>query len=266
MDCSICGNASGPDALCGTHKRLLATSPDLTPQQVRSRRPRSPTSLALIDMFGVAHPLAAEVLVGRDPDTCDVSILHASVSSRHAVLTVVRGVVTVTDQGSLNGTFVDDEQVTRCEIAERKALLRFGAVSFMLSPDAPERVAAPIGGRTVPRGPRSSRVAFAVGGARWELSILGEGATLSGAASEIALSLMEARLLHVLLARTGDANFLSTADLVSALGFGSRAADGDNVRELVRRLRRKLEPFGLGELIESRRHAGYRIFGQATLE
>lgn len=264
MDCSVCGNPSGPDALCATHKRVLSTSPDLTPQQVRSRRRPAPSSLALIDMFGVAHPLSGEVLVGRDPDTCDLSILHGSISSRHATLAVARSVVAIVDQGSLNGTFVDDEPITRCEIVDRQAVVRFGAVSFMLSPDAPDPIRAP-GGRTVPHGGKASPSAFLVGGVRWHLAILGEGASLSGDRGEVVLSAMEARLLTVLLSRTGDATFLSTADLVSALGFGSRAADGDNVRELVRRLRRKLDAFGLGELIESRRHAGYRISADVVL-
>ena len=35
MDCSVCGVASGVDPLCSTHKRVLSTCTDLTPEQVR---------------------------------------------------------------------------------------------------------------------------------------------------------------------------------------------------------------------------------------
>ena len=266
MDCSICGSPSGPDALCSSHKRLLATCTDLTPEQVRSRR-ASASGLVLVDMFGVIHPLGDRARIGREPDACELAILHASISSNHALLTASGDIVTVVDRESLNGTFVDDQLVTtQRTFTANDTLLRFGAVSFLVCPDAHGHVgAAPMGRRTVPRGGGVTRAGLLVRGIRFDLAIGRDAAALTGDGREIGLSLMEGRLLRMLLLRAAEGQFLSTADLLSELGFGARAADGENVRELVRRLRRKLAGSGLGDLIESRRHAGYRIASHASL-
>ena len=265
MECSICGNPSGPGALCTTHKRVLSTCADLTPEQIRSRRPDHP-AMGLVDAFGVTHAVPSVARVGRDPDACDLAILHASISSNHAMLSIADGVITIVDHDSLNGTWVEGARITRQTVETSGAHVRFGAVSFILCPDALDPAgAAPMGRLTVPRGSKSSRIGFAVNGVRWELSVMGDGATITGPAGELALSLMEGRLLALLLSRSQEPDFLPSADLVGEIGFGARAADGDNVRELVRRLRRKVESFGLGDLIESRRNAGYRIARHAAL-
>jgi hypothetical protein len=208
-------------------------------------------------MFGVIHPLPPVATVGRDLDTCDVAILHASISSRHAVLRVAGDAITVEDLGSTNGTFIDDERITARTLRAADVRVRFGAVSFAASLDAIGPSPAPMLGRTVPRGDLDRR-ALVVRGARWELSVAQDAALLAGPAGQIPLSLMEGRLLRALWER-GDARFVASAQLVAQVGFGSRSADGDNVRELVRRLRKKLAPFGLDDLVESRRHAGYRL-------
>ncbi len=259
MDCSVCGAPSGLDPLCGSHKRVLSTCSDLTPEQIRTRLPPDP-QVALIDMFGAAHPLPEMARIGRDPATCDLAVLHASVSSQHTALSIAGGIVTIADLGSLNGTFVDDQRIGQTSMPARELLLRVGVVSFMLCPDVLGPVGpAPLVRRTVPRGSKKAQVAFVAHGTRWELTVTGEAASLAGDKGEIGLSLMEGRLLRVLLDRSADPAYLASGELVHELGFGARAADSENVRELVRRLRRKLEAFGMGDLIESRRNAGYRI-------
>jgi DNA-binding response OmpR family regulator len=52
--------------------------------------------------------------------------------------------------------------------------------------------------------------------------------------------------------------FVSSPGLAELLDFRSHDADGENVRELVRRVRRKLKAEGL-DLIESRQGVGYRL-------
>ena len=266
MDCSVCGAPAGTEALCSSHRRLLSTCSDLTPEQLRARTAAVPR-FGLVDMFGVAHLLPASAQIGRDPDTCDLAILHASISSNHALVAVSGDTIAIRDRGSLNGTFVGGERVSERTLdAAQDTPVRFGAVSFLLCPDPLSWPGpAPAGRRTVPRADRSSRVALLVRGARWELSMMGDSSALAGEGRQIVLSRMEGRLLGALLARAGEERFLATAELVCELGFGPRAADGENVRELVRRLRRKLDPGGLGDLIESRRQAGYRIARHVTL-
>jgi pSer/pThr/pTyr-binding forkhead associated (FHA) protein len=70
-------------------------------------------------------------LLGRSDD-CDIIIEAPSVSRRHARLAVHGSAVIVTDLGSTNGTFVDDQPVQRATALSGQRL-RFGKVSFLLS-------------------------------------------------------------------------------------------------------------------------------------
>lgn len=268
MDCPVCGTASGLEPLCGTHRRALATATALTPEQLRVRRPPAAASVALVDVFGVVHPLGDEAVIGRDPAASDLAIVHPSVSSKHARLTTTADALEIVDLGSLNGTFVEGVRVEKKTIPLAPTHLRFGEVSLILCPDAVP--GAPARGadarRTVPSPERLDRLAVAIDGVRWELTLAADGAGLASVGARLELSSMEGRLLRLLLSRAGDDDFVPSAELVGALGFGSRAADSDNVRELVRRLRRKLDEAGLGELIESRRNAGYRVAPRVRLE
>jgi len=59
------------------------------------------------ESFALTHfPLT----IGRDP-SCDIFLNNMTVSRRHALLDVVDGVVVVSDSNSLNGIWVDGENV-----------------------------------------------------------------------------------------------------------------------------------------------------------
>lgn len=51
------------------------------------------------------------ISIGRDPNN-DIVIDHIEVSRKHALIEIKGGQVTITDVGSLNGTFVDGAQIT----------------------------------------------------------------------------------------------------------------------------------------------------------
>ncbi len=51
-----------------------------------------------------------EMVIGRDP-AVEISLADQSISRRHAQITKKNGVVTLTDLGSSNGTFVNDKKV-----------------------------------------------------------------------------------------------------------------------------------------------------------
>jgi DNA-binding response OmpR family regulator len=83
---------------------------------------------------------------------------------------------------------------------------------------------------------------------------------------DVALELggLEFALLRALVERAQRAPdpalaFLSTDELARMLRFRSDSADQENVRELIRRVRRKLQSIGIDGLIDSRRHADYRL-------
>ncbi len=81
-----------------------ATVPDL----MGSSRPEHPTLTILKGpQTGQTFELnASEISIGRDP-SCDVFLNDMTVSRHHAKIIVTASGATVTDLGSLNGTWVD---------------------------------------------------------------------------------------------------------------------------------------------------------------
>jgi hypothetical protein len=91
--------------------------------------------VAPVDITGAETGKAA--VIGRDP-TCDVILLHTSVSTQHAVIAADGGQLVLYDKASTNGTFVNEVDAPRLEDGfgiplAPMARIRFGAfeVSFM---------------------------------------------------------------------------------------------------------------------------------------
>jgi diguanylate cyclase (GGDEF)-like protein len=57
-----------------------------------------------------------EYLIGRDPGCCDIVLDDPQVSRRHASLSCRDGIVLVTDQGSLNGTWIEGRRIESAEL------------------------------------------------------------------------------------------------------------------------------------------------------
>jgi FHA domain len=95
-------------------------------------------------------PLNASFRIGRSRHN-DLSLDHGSVSETHCELYSDALVVTVTDLGSTNGTFIDGQPVSRAQL-QNGQVLQLGALSLVL--EAPEhRVAIPEIQRGVPDHP-----------------------------------------------------------------------------------------------------------------
>src|SRR6188768_1649354 len=101
--CVLCSSPRSIGVLCTAHGVAIA-SPGITSEQIFSRV-ASPTA-ALIDAWGVAHGIVDGAKVGRDPRV-DLAVLHASVSSEHAVLKNADGSWRIVDNSSRNGTEVE---------------------------------------------------------------------------------------------------------------------------------------------------------------
>lgn len=266
--CLQCGTEIRLGSLCAPHAEAIATCSDLTAEQVVSRDLNEPAA-GLIDQWGNTHPLAERSLVGRLASECSVAILHHSVSAVHARIELVapdQGTWRIMDRGSLNGTMVEDEAVRNAPLHHGDRV-RFGSVSFYFSARRVQqgRTAA---GQTVPTRARDiafqARVTSMSG---YEMALvqrasggimrIDEDTALEFARLEFALLkiLTERRLMH----SDPELAFVSSQELADLLDFKSQEADGENVRELVRRVRRKFKTEGIEDLIESRQGVGYRL-------
>ena len=63
-------------------------------------------------------PSDAELIIGRDAG-CQIAIDHPSVSGRHARIKQNENGLFLTDLGSTNGTFVNDDKVVDCQLAHQ---------------------------------------------------------------------------------------------------------------------------------------------------
>lgn len=75
-----------------------------------------------------------KLTVGRDPDS-DIFLNDMTVSRSHAVLTMADHSVTVTDAGSLNGTYVNGSCVDKAELREGD-ILQIGTFQMMFHGEA----------------------------------------------------------------------------------------------------------------------------------
>jgi hypothetical protein len=266
--CLVCGIEVRVGSLCRDHARALAKCEDITAEQIRSRGPERPPAW-LIDQWGHTHPLSALALVGRSAEDCAVAILHHSVSALHAQIEQSTGTWRLLDRGSLNGTWLNDQRVRDVQLGPGDRV-GFGDVCFFFAVGPLHAVQGQPGtGRTVPT--RSKEVAFTAtltreGVAAIELHqrAMGGIARRQEASTSLEFARLEFALLVVLAERKlrhpdPELCFVSSQELADQLEFKSRDADGENVRELVRRVRKKLKSEGIEDLIESRQGVGYRL-------
>jgi hypothetical protein len=226
-----------------------------TPEQLRSRV--SAPAATLIGPGGVTLAIADGSIVGRDPASCDVAVLHASVSVLHARLSRLGDRWSILDLGSRNGTEVDGAPARPRAWLEPGARVRLGEVVFVFW-SAPVEAA-------------SMRIRVAATGQAFELIRREDGGLARGAGRAIVLTGLEHRLLHLLAISRHAADdpelaYVPSAVIAELMGFRSIDADTDNVRELVHRVRRKLTAAGLGDPVKSRRGVGYRLHGELMLQ
>src|ERR1700742_4041120 len=108
VNCFLSSSPRSIGVLCTSHGVAIA-SPGITSEQIFSRVQNA--TAALVDAWGVAHALSDGAKVGRDPRV-DIAVLHASVSSEHALLKLVDGAWHIVDNSSSNGTEVEGNRIT----------------------------------------------------------------------------------------------------------------------------------------------------------
>ena len=100
-----------------------------------------------------------------------------------------------------------------------------------------------------------------------ELSQRTDGGFARTTETVVELARMEFGLIQLLTERRRVApdpehSYVAWHEIAEALAFDSVEADSENVRDLVRRVRRKLSSLACGELIESKHGVGYRLSGK----
>src|SRR5437588_8943112 len=88
----------------------------------------------LVDTGGLVRPIGARAVIGSDADACDVTVLHATVSSVHAYVGCAGGVWYAEDADSRNGTRVDGVPVTTPRPIADGARIELGAVTLTFHP------------------------------------------------------------------------------------------------------------------------------------
>lgn len=76
-----------------------------------------------------AHPIVGETIIGRAP-ACDIVLSEITVSRRHAAVRQDGNTVVISDLGSANGTFVNDEPVAEGTRVEPGDVIRLGAAEL----------------------------------------------------------------------------------------------------------------------------------------
>ena len=261
--CAVCSSPRSVGVLCAQHS-ISITSPWVTSEQIYSNAKSGTASL--IDAWGCSHLVSPGSRIGRD-SSLEVVVLHSSVSRLHAAFELRANIWWITDRSSRNGIEVDGHRlVNGC--LDRGSILRMGDVALYFWPDVFPKTELRGAGDTGP----ARRVELAVGvsavtsrGQRFDLSERGGGGLLRLGSSAVQLAPMEFALLQLLIEgrRTQDVQhgWVSWSEISRGVCFDSISAESDNVRELVHRVRRKLEVAGAFGLIESKRGVGYRFTG-----
>jgi hypothetical protein len=240
----------------------------------------APQPMVLVDIWGRVHPIEQRTAIGRMPTTRGISILQGSVSRRHAVLSLQGGAWWLEDLESSNGTRINDEPITKAQVAPGDRLC-FGSVGMYLVADDGERVmltAEEIASRTLKfndrrRTARPSRTTESTSSGLPELPMklveapAGGGGYLEAVGAQLQLSATQYAMLEMLIDRMRAQSkvselvrgFVPSGQLIADLPWDATEPDESHLKQLVRRLRRTLDTIRLGGLIESRRGFGYRL-------
>jgi pSer/pThr/pTyr-binding forkhead associated (FHA) protein len=266
--CVLCREPASIGLLCTEHGSRLA-SPGVISDQILSAIAQ-PTA-SLIDAWGFPHPVASETIIGREA-AGGLAILHPSISALHAALRAAGDAWAVDDRGSRNGTTVNGIAVATSTIAPG-AMIGFGEVRFYFWTPALGSEARPTGrGRTAPT--RTVQRSFAATvttphGRRVELRARADAGLAQIGDEVVPLARKEFALVQVLAERRAGADaehaYVAWHEIAASLAFASAEADSENVRALVRRVRKKFDLLAPDEIIESKHGIGYRIAGTVTL-
>jgi hypothetical protein len=263
--CLLCSKPASIGLLCTAHGSGIASAGVISEQILSAVA--QPTA-SLVDAWGFPHPIASGTVIGREAAPDGLAILHPSISALHAELREDGGAWTLSDRGSRNGITVNGISVASAAL-KPGTVIGLGDVRFYFWAPALGSEPRPTGrGRTAPA--RTVQKIFAAtvttaGGRRVELRTRGDAGLARIDDDNVTLAKKEFALVQMLTERRvgNDAEdaYVAWHEIAARLDFDSTEADSENVRALVRRVRKKFDVLAPDEIIESKHGIGYRLAG-----
>ncbi len=279
MRCAICQHdGSNGGVLCAACGEQLEGVVPISPEQVAVEGPISTSGAALIDEWGRPHHVGHHLAIGRISQGTGLSILHGSISRKHAVISQARDGWTLCDLASMNGSWVGDRRVDDVLPLSDRCKVRFGPSSFFFVADA-SRLPVSAGQRAAtktlrlfPRGPTADLDSETGGGLHtttfaFQQPTGGNCGVVEIDGTAVHLTLAQFELLSILAERMASdqetplesRGYIDVLSLLDRLSLDSTEPREDSVRQLVRRVRRALRTVNVPGLIESRQGLGYRL-------
>ena len=285
--CPVCSaRPAEVGVLCEECRDELASPIKISQEQIQARV-QSPTTAALIDIWGRPHSLDGQARIGRQVEERGMAVLEPSVSRQHAELTLAGDAWSIRDLGSANGTYVEDKLVEGTMTVQAGDRIRFGHIAFYLVDDV-ARLPPPKSARTVTTTIRPQTLPVNRSAAtsdavdfeeertdvglpemrfRMHEPTGGGGGLIEVDGKQVQLTTTQFELMALMINRmAAEAHqpelvrgFVRSSELIADLSWDTREPSENHVKQLVRRVRRALMKSEIGDLIESRHRFGYRL-------
>lgn len=276
MTCPICRN-NEPTAglLCEGCRDELCGPVQIAPEQITVQGSSAVSTAALIDVWGRPNRIGHPASIGRNIDTDGLSILHGSVSRRHATLGLEGGIWKLRELGSVNGTIVNGQLVGDVVTLRDGDHVQFGPFGFYFIEDAtrfpPTRIARSSSTTIRPydRAQTLDLHADPLPSASFVFRqpTGGGGGLVEIDGIQVQLTLAQFELLSILAERMASdekspletRGFIDASMLLRCLSLDSNEPSEDSVRHLVQRVRRALAKANVRVTLESKHRLGYRL-------
>lgn len=234
----------------------------LCPQQIVRQGKEEGAGAALVDQWGRVHLLSSSTVLGRELEDNDLAVLDSSVSRRHAELRCVDDAWWVEDQGSTNGTFVEGKRIdtsTKLSDGDRVTIGEVGFAFYERDVEALGLSSSTEIARTVPSSPEPTLLLLG--------QVSGGGGIVEYQGTYVQLGPSQYSLVVHLASlwaseTSQDATmrgYARSIDLIHSLPWDTPYPEDNNVKQLVRRVRRAFQKLDAPNPIESRHGFGYRL-------
>lgn len=280
MPCLACADREvSHEVLCEPCAARLRGVHALCPEQISSHVIGATDEAGLVDQWGRVHTLNAATQIRRQVVKNCIAIAEPSVSRSHAeVSQIAIDEWEVRDLGSSNGTSVNGKRIDASRVAHGD-VVSFGHVAFIFVLDATPARGHKEPTITVKPPEAPARIVYEEDAVEETFSGLrpadlrlvapsgGGGGVLEVDGRSVQLTLVQLELFQVLWQRMMSEmgtdervrGYVRSSELLATLAWDTPKPDDNNMKQLVRRVRRTLSRAGIPDIIEARHGFGYRL-------